>query len=52
LDGGIWEANGTATSKTYSNLANGTHTFEVKATDAASNTDPIPASHRWKVGAK
>src|SRR5215213_3755359 len=36
LDGGIWESNGTATSKTYTNLANGTHTFEVKATDAAS----------------
>src|SRR5215217_3225011 len=54
LDGGIWEAepNGTATSKTYSNLANGTHTFEVKATDAASNTDPTPASRRWKVLAK
>src|SRR5215210_1997539 len=49
LDGGIWEANGTATSKTYSNLANGTHTFDVKATDAAGNTDPTPASRSWKV---
>jgi hypothetical protein len=52
LDGGIWEANGTATSKTYSTLANGTHTFEVKATDAASNTDPTPASRSWKVLAR
>jgi acid phosphatase type 7 len=52
LDGGIWEANGTATSKTYSNLANGTHTFEVKASDAASNTDPTPASRSWKVLAR
>jgi Bacterial Ig domain/Right handed beta helix region len=52
LDGGDWEAPDAATSKTYSNLANGTHTFEVKATDAAGNTDPTPASRRWKVGAK
>jgi hypothetical protein len=37
---------------TYTGLANGTHTFEVKATDAASNTDPTPASRRWKVLAK
>src|SRR5215212_20247 len=51
-DGGIWEANGTATSKTYSNLANGTHTFDVKATDAAGNTDPTPASRSWKVLAR
>jgi hypothetical protein len=52
LEGGIWEANGTATSKTYSNLANGTHTFDVKATDAAGNTDPTPASRIWKVRAR
>jgi acid phosphatase type 7 len=52
LDGGIWESNGTATSKTYTNLANGTHTFEVKATDAAGNTDPTAASRRWKVLAR
>jgi hypothetical protein len=37
---------------TYSNLANGTHTFVVKATDAAGNTDPTPATRRWKVGVK
>ncbi len=52
LDGGIWEANGTATSKTYSKLTNGTHTFDVKATDAAGNTDPSPASRSWKVGVR
>jgi hypothetical protein len=52
LDGGNWEPNGTATSKTYSNLANGTHTFDVMATDAAGNTDPTPASRSWKVRAK
>jgi acid phosphatase type 7 len=53
LDGGNWEANGTATSKTYSQqLPNGTHTFNVKATDAAGNTDPTPASRTWKVRAR
>jgi flagellar hook-associated protein FlgK len=52
LDGGNWEANGTATSKTYGKLANGTHTFDVKATDAAGNTDSTPASRSWKVSAR
>src|SRR5215210_4107661 len=51
LDGGPWEL-GTATSKTYSQLPNGTHTFNVKATDAAGNTDPTPASRTWKVRAR
>src|SRR5215212_9986850 len=51
LDGGVWEANDTATSKTYSRLANGTHTFEVKATDAAGNTDATPARRIWTVDA-
>jgi hypothetical protein len=52
LDNGIWEANGAATSKSYTNLANGTHTFAVKATDAAGNTDLTPASRSWKVNAR
>jgi hypothetical protein len=55
LDNGSWvatDSNGTATTKTYSDLANGTHTFEVKATDAAGNTDPTPASRSWKVRAR
>jgi len=52
LDGGNWEANDTATSKKYSNLTNGTHTFDVKATDAAGNTDPTPATRSWKVRAR
>jgi acid phosphatase type 7 len=51
LDGGPWEL-GTATSKTYSQLPNGTHTFDVKATDAAGNTDPTPASRSWKVSVR
>src|SRR5918993_4657193 len=36
----------------YTGLANGTHTFEVKATDAAGNEDPTPDSRSWKVRAR
>ena len=30
-------------------LAAGSHTFQVRATDPAGNTDPTPASHTWTV---
>jgi hypothetical protein len=33
----------------YSSLTEGSHTFEVKATDAVGNTDPTPASYAWTV---
>jgi hypothetical protein len=34
---------------TYTNLATGSHTFEVTATDAAGNSDPTPATRTWTI---
>jgi hypothetical protein len=35
--------------QSYSNLPNGDHTFQVRASDQAGNTDASPASQTWKV---
>ena len=37
--------------KTYDALADGEHSFEVKAIDASGNVDPTPAKHTWTVDA-
>jgi calcineurin-like phosphoesterase family protein len=47
LDGGAWAA--CTSPSTRSGLASGTHSFEVRATDAAGNTDPSPAARGWSV---
>jgi hypothetical protein len=49
LDGGGFSR--CASPKTVSGLPNGSHTFEVKATDAAGNTDATPARRTWTVNA-
>ena len=47
IDAGAW---GTCTSpREYTSLAEGDHTFEVKAIDQAGNTDATPATHSWTV---
>jgi Bacterial Ig-like domain len=49
LDGGAFAP--CVSPQTYGGLANGTHAFRVRATDAASNIDPSPASYGWTVNA-
>ena len=47
LDGGAWAA--CASPRSYGGLADGSHGFEVRATDPAGNVDGSPASHAWVV---
>ena len=44
-----FSAFGSATTKSYSNLANGNYTFHVKARDQAGNEDPTPATRAFTV---
>ena len=45
LDGGVWGS--CSSPETLGPLADGSHTFEVRATDAAGNQETAPASHTW-----
>jgi hypothetical protein len=47
LDAGSFIA--CTTPKAYAGLADGSHTFSVRATDTASNADPTPATYTWTV---
>lgn len=49
LDGGSFQP---CTSPQNFKVKKSTHTFQVRATDAAGNTDPTPASQSWKVKKK
>jgi len=47
LDAGAWRACSSPSS--YSALAEGSHSFSVRAKDSAGNTDPTPATRSWTV---
>lgn len=47
IDGGSYAS--CTSPKSYTGLALGSHTFDVRATDPASNTDATPASVTWTV---
>jgi hypothetical protein len=48
LDSGAW-TNCDSGTASYTGLANGSHTFQVRATDQAGNTDTTPDSYTWMV---
>ena len=47
VDGGSWSS--CSSPDTLAALGAGSHTFEVRATDAAGNTDATPASYTWTI---
>jgi hypothetical protein len=49
MDSGSWVSNGTSKTKSYTGLDDGSHTFQVRATDQAGNTDSTPASASFDI---
>ena len=49
LDGGAWSSFARETSRLFTGLRSGAHTFEVKARDRDFNTDPTPAAVHFTV---
>ena len=47
IDGGSWTT--CSSPDTLAPLSAGSHTFDLRATDAAGNTDPTPASYTWTI---
>jgi len=47
IDAGGWS--GCVSPKNYSDLTEGSHTFDVRALDAAGNPDPTPPSYTWNI---
>jgi hypothetical protein len=47
LDGAAFSS--CSSPKTYSALADGSHAFQVRAVDTATNADPSPASYSWTI---
>jgi endo-1,4-beta-xylanase len=47
LNGGAWSA--CISPKPYSNLPDGSYTFQVRSKDLAANPDPTPATRTWTV---
>ncbi|WP_445149843.1 hypothetical protein [Baekduia sp. Peel2402] len=49
LDGGAYSS--CTSAKSYTSLSTGSHTFMVRATDAASHVDPTPSIYTWTINA-
>ena len=49
MDSGSWSSWSGSTAASYNGLADGAHTFEVRARDTSGNVDPSPASRSFSI---